>query len=123
MFVTRTCRCLIGLIGSDADMAAMCLTKKALGSDVSDHVEVELMLEVFATEIEDLKDRISHLQYKCEHQKELEGRYKSITDGGKEIGGIGGGLGERTGNRPDRCPGNWSRMARRPHWSLPMADI
>ena len=34
-----------------------------------------------------------------------------------------GGLGELTGDRLDRCPGNCSWMARRPHWSLPVADM
>ena len=46
--------------------------------------------------------------------------YKMARDG---KGGEKGGSGQRTGNRPARSPNNAFRRPRRPHWSLPVADI
>ena len=52
------------LLASDEDMAALYLSHRAAGTSrpIDQHTEVELMLENYATEHDDLSDRISALQ-------------------------------------------------------------
>ena len=52
------------LLASDEDMAALYLSHRAAGASrpIDQHTEVELMLENYATEHDDLSDRISALQ-------------------------------------------------------------
>ena len=58
--VRRTFAALTALLGNDEDMATMYLSHKAMEGEqrpVEEHTEVELMLEAFATQLEDLLDR------------------------------------------------------------------
>jgi len=63
--VRRHEACLESVLSSDEDMAAMYLShRRDSGSDrkVSDHQDVELLLESFGMQLEDLRDRIQKLQ-------------------------------------------------------------
>ena len=63
--VRRTFTALTTLLGSDEDMSALYLSEAArtgAARPVERHEEVELMLEAYATQLEDLLDRVSALR-------------------------------------------------------------
>eukprot|EP00440_Ansanella_granifera_P030310 gb/GFBE01032931.1/.p1 GENE.gb/GFBE01032931.1/~~gb/GFBE01032931.1/.p1 ORF type:complete len:494 (+),score=106.57 gb/GFBE01032931.1/:1-1482(+) len=73
--VRRQYTCLDQLLKSDEDMAAMYLSyRRASGSgrNVADHEDMELMLESFGMQLEDLLDRIQKLQESVTTQRKLE---------------------------------------------------
>ena len=75
--VRRTFAALTALLGNDEDMATMYLSHKAMEGEqrpVEEHTEVELMLEAFATQLEDLLDRVSGLRETVATHRTLEAR-------------------------------------------------
>lgn len=73
--VKRHESCLENLLKSDEDMAAMYLSyRRDSGNErkVSDHEDVELMLESFGMQLEDLSDRIQKLQESVVTQSKME---------------------------------------------------
>jgi len=74
--VRRTFAALTALLGSDEDMATMYLSHAAAEGEqraIDDHAEVEIMLEAFATQLEDLLDRVGGLRETVATHRTLEG--------------------------------------------------
>ena len=61
---------LLALLGSDEDMAGMYLTVPSETDE--DHAEVELLLEAFAAQLDDLLDRVVELQARVATTRSLE---------------------------------------------------
>jgi|MDTA01.1.fsa_nt_gb Mg2+ and Co2+ transporter CorA len=73
--VKRSSAALASLLASDEDMAGTYLTSKyqrGAAREIDQHVELELMLESFATEHEDLSDKIEELQETVETHRLIE---------------------------------------------------